>query len=272
MRFQLRGLPGLGRLAQVLGLNSVPVIGLFGEGWSAGTALALYWIETVVGMLFISARIVLHRHKSRRAGHWRKAQFTAQTESERARPVRGSLLSSYLGTAIPFTAVHGLFLGLLLFLFLPREFGPAAAVSASDLGKGVLAMSAFLAVGLLIDLPGLAERPFRWIERLTERAMGRIFIIHLTIIFGMWATAFTDGPSGFFAVFAGLKTFFDLGSSLPQKELGLQPPFWLRWLDRFGKKKGETFSQFWRRTEEAQARRREANERILPPGELERRA
>lgn len=262
-----KGLGGLvGRVAQVLGLNAVPVAGYFGEGWSQGTALATYWVESLLVILFVSTRIALHRKWTRKAGHFRVATFTQQTREGRQQPGAvgsGSLLSSYLGIAIPFTLVHGLFLGLLLFFFLPQRFGTDAGVAVVDLGKGALGVLALLAVGFAIDLVSLRERSFRWLEIGTQNALGRIFVVHMTILFGMGAVAFFGAPGALFAVFAGLKTLFDLGGVLPHRELERQPPRALRFLDRFRGADGESFSAYWRRTEEREQAIREENERVV---------
>jgi len=158
-----KGMGGIfGRLAQLLGLNAVPVAGFFGQGWSPGTALAIYWVEGLLVILFISARILLHRRWTRKRGHFRAPAFSrnhASSVSVETLPVgSGSLLGGYLGVTIPFTLAHGFFLGLLLFLFLPKEFGPEAGVAVADLGKGAVGVLAFLALGFAIDLVRLRER------------------------------------------------------------------------------------------------------------------
>jgi hypothetical protein len=262
MSSRIGGLPGVGRVAQALGVNSVPALGILGGGWSAGTALALYWLESVLVIVVVAARIVLHRRWTRKAGHW-SGRLTIQRQGRPAETRRTTLLRSYLGVAIPFTLAHGLFLSALLFLvFRDRPEGDFR-VSLPDLRAGLLGVSVLIAVGFVLDLVGLRDRPFRWIERGTERALGRVFVVHLTIVLGMFATVWTDGPAGLFMVFVGLKTLFDLGSILPERELALDPPRWLRGLDRVKGKDGETFSEHWRRTEEAARRQRESNEQPL---------
>ena len=124
----------------------------------------------------------------------------------------------------------------------------------------------FLLLGLTIDLVQLKDKSFRWIELLTQRALGRIFVVHLTIIFGMFAMAYFHAPAGFFLVFAGLKFLMDLGSLFPHKELDVEPPRWAKHLDRIKTPNGESFSEHWRRTELEQRRIREMNERVLPGG------
>lgn len=255
---------GLGaRIAQTLGLNALPVAGVLGDWWSSGTALALYWIEGVVVIVLISARIALHRRWTRKAGHGFQGHFRSSTETQRATQRPGSFLSSYLIIAIPFTLAHGLFLGVLLFMLTHNRPDLGIAVNAASLRTGGLGMLCFLALGFLIDLVSLRHQSFRWLERMTERALGRIFVVHLTIIFGVGALALFDAPMGLLGVFAALKALVDLGSIMPHKELAPEPPRWLRWMNRFPGRGGETFNAYWRRTEESERQRREANERVL---------
>lgn len=267
MRFKAGGF--LGKILQVLGLNGVPVAGFLGEGWSSGTALALYWLEGVLVILFLSLRIVLHRRWTKKAGHWRSPSFTrASSEPGRSVPSEprrggGSLLAGYLGVAVPFTLVHGLFLGLLLLLFLPREFGASAGVSFVDLRMGLAGVFAFLLLGFAIDLVSLRRKPFRWLELMTHRALGRIFVVHLTILGGVFAMMYWHAPAGLFLVFAGLKTLIDFGGAFPHQELTLDPPRWAKHLDRVKTADGESFSEHWRRTEAHEQRLREENERVV---------
>lgn len=263
MRWKAGGI--LGRLAQVLGLNSVPVAGIFGEGWSQATALAVYWVESLLVIGLIATRIVLHRRWTRKAGHFQPATITVERtgRAKETKVVPSSLLAGYLAAAIPFTLVHGIFLAVILFLVLPQQSGPSAAVSFADLKLGVAGVAFFLALGIVLDLVRLRERPFRWIELVTQRAMGRIFVLHLTILGCMFAMAWFSVPTGLFLVFAGLKTLFDFGGAFPHRELELEPPRWLRFLDRIKGKDGETFSEHWRRSELEQRAQREQNEHAL---------
>jgi hypothetical protein len=255
---------GITRAAQAVGVNAIPAAGVIGAWWSSGTALALYWIEGALVIGLMAARIALHRRWTRKAGHGHAAQFKARSRRGRhATPRAGSFLGSYLLVAIPFTLAHGLFLGLLLFMIAQNRPDLGVVVEAGALRTGAIAMLAFLAVGFAADLAFLAQQPFRWIERLTERSLGRVVVMHLVIIFGVMGLALTDSPMWLIGGFAGLKALVELGAFLPEKELGPQPPAWLRWMNRLPAKDGETFDTYWRRTEASERSRREANERVL---------
>jgi hypothetical protein len=268
MKPLVQRIPGLGRLLQALGVNSVPAAGFFGEGWSIGTTLLLYWIETVVVILLVTLRIVLHRRWTRKAGHW-AVDYTVTTGSGSGRTTRHgqtTFLTGFLGVMIPFTAAHGLFVMVIAFLMLPQQGGEAARVSFADLRLGAAGMLAFLALGLLFDLVGMRQRSFTWIERVAQRAQGRMFLTHLTIIFGMGAMAWLEAPIGLFLVFAGLKLLADLGGLFAKDEVALrpEPPRWLKGLDRLGRQKdGKTFTEHYRDSVLADQKKREDNERVL---------
>jgi hypothetical protein len=269
MNVRIGRLPWVGRLLQALGVNSVPAVGFFGQGWSIGTTLALYWVETVLVIVLVAVRIVLHRRLTRKAGHWNVPVETRTTVAGRTsvRHSRTTFLAGFLGIMVPFTAGHGLFLGMLILFVLPDFAGHSEDVSLADAEAGALAMAAFLGLGLLFDVIGLRDRPFRWVERITERAQGRMFVTHLTIIFGMLAMAVWEAPAALFAVFIGLKTLVDLGSLMPEREPAPEPPRWLRWLDGVGgSRAGLTFSQHYRQEIETARRTREANERVVDEG------
>jgi hypothetical protein len=53
-------------------LNAVPAYGIAKLGWSAPTVLVLYWLENLAVALLTTLRIVLHRHWTRKRGHWRE--------------------------------------------------------------------------------------------------------------------------------------------------------------------------------------------------------
>lgn len=215
----IRRIPGAGRALRALGVSGVPATGYFGAGWSIGTLLLLYWIETIFMTVVVAALIVLHRRRTQKAGHW-KAQYTdvtgrgAKTTGRTGDP---TFLQGFLSVMIPFTAAHGVFVVMFAFLVFPQEIGPEAGVSFDALGNGLLAIGLFLLGSLLFDLPGLGERPFRWVESQVYRAQGRTLVTHLTIIFGAGAMALFEAPLAFLAVFVALKSLVDLGGLLPDR-------------------------------------------------------
>jgi hypothetical protein len=206
------------RLAQAFGINAVPLAGYFGAGWSAGTALAVYWVESMFVIAFMSARIALHRHLTRKAGHFRPPSWLRAPGDPVPEVGSGSLLGGYLGMALFFTLAHGIFLAVLLLLVLPEELGTMAAIGPADLGRGAVGVIAFVVLGFVIDTVSLRKRSFGWIEQLTALAMGRILVVHLTIVLGMGTFLFFGAPGAVFALFALLKTLVDVTTVIQQSK------------------------------------------------------
>lgn len=221
----LRRLPGTGRVLRALGISGVPAAGFFGAGWSLGTLLLLYWLETILVTVVVSVLILVHRHRTRRAAHWSSEYTVTTTRKGRTTTRSGqtTFLKGFLAVMVPFTAGHGIFVLVFAFLVFPQEIGPEAGVSAAALGDGMIAIAVFLLASLLLDLPGIGKRPFHWVERLAQRAQGRMFVTHLTIIFGAAAMSAFEGL-GFLAVFVGLKSLLDLGGLFPDREAKPQAP------------------------------------------------
>lgn len=263
----LHRLPGAGRAVRALGVGGVPATGYFGAGWSIGTLLVLYWLETILVTLVVAALVLRHRRATRTAGHW-GAQPTLGTGRGRSAPrwSRGAtFLRDFLSVMVPFTAAHGVFVALFAFFVFPQEAGPEAGVSAAALADGLVAIAIFMFAGLALDLVGIGRRPFRWIERLGERAKGRVVATHLTIIFGAAALAAFEASTAFLAVFVALKSLVDFGGMLPDRDPPPEAPGALRWLGRrVPAKGGKRFDAAYREAIDAEAARREENEAILP--------
>ncbi len=198
------------RLLQVLGVNSVPAFGVFVNDWSASTALALYWCENVLLTLLVAMRIWLHRRATRKKGHWE-----ASLQKGR-KPMRGTstFLGSFLAVALVFGGAHGLFLSLILFLAIPEMHPGAGGIDTASLLGGLAVVALFLGIGFAYDLIGIGERRFYWVKRLADRLLGRVIVVHVTIIFGMWAMAVFRGPMALFVVFAVFKTLTDFTAML----------------------------------------------------------
>lgn len=262
----LRRLPGVARVARAVGISGVPVAGYFGAGWSLGTLLLLYWLETILVTGMVALLVLRHRRVTRKAGHWNVPYTVTTTRGGRSttRPGNTTFLASFLGTMVPFTAVHGVFIGIFAWLVFPQELGPDARVSADALASGLSVIAIVLLVSLLLDLPGLGDRPFGWVERVAQRAQGRMLVTHLTIVFGAFAMFVFEAPLGFFAVFVVLKALLDLGSMLPDRGSEPKPSRTAeavgRWLP---KRDGRSFGDHYRQEVEAQRTRSQANEEVV---------
>jgi len=266
VRLHQRDLPvtriGLARLGQTLGINAVPALGFFAAGWSSGATLAFYWVETVLLTLSVSALIVVHRVRTRRAGHWMGISRAVGVSEISGNGFRS--LTEFLSIMIPFSAAHGIVVALLTFQVLPDVAG-GGGPPATDLALGSLSAAGFVLLGFVLDLVGIGSRPFAWIEATARGVTGRMVVTHLTILFGLVAIATTDAAGGFFAVFIVLKTAMDFARRTRAEIPTGDPPRWLAWLDRIvPPQKGETFAQFWHRTRGEAKHAETDKERIVP--------
>lgn len=248
---------GLRHLLTILGLNAIPAFGWFVADWSSGTTLAVYWFENVAASLFVAARILLHRRCAPLAGHFRyKARKGAGKGSS------NSLLSYFLPTSLIFSAGHGFFLGMLIFVLTHNGRGDLMQIDWASLRSACGLTLVFLTVDFLVDLPGMSRRSFAWIEREVDRTLARVIIVHMTIVFGMFGIAVLGINSAMFGVFMVLKTLNDLSAVVPQWNPA-EPPAWLcRLMDRIpSAHPGETFAEYWRKDKADEMARLEGNER-----------
>lgn len=120
----------------------------------------------------------------------------------------------------------------------------------------------FLSLGFAIDLNGLRNRPFAWIERVAQRSLTRYVVIQATLMIGMALVVFSGQPRRLFLVFAVLKALSDLAAWIPQYEPHEAPAWLARTLDRIGGRRKESFAAYWKRTRLEEQRRIEENERL----------
>jgi hypothetical protein len=242
-------------LLALLAVNAVPVAGWFVEGWSAGTTLVVYWFETVAACVFVSARIVAHQRWSPRRGH---VSYLAP-KSNRQRS-QASFVKGFLVTSLVFSVAHGLFLGVILSVLDRNGQGDLAGVDWRSVKLGSLYVLIALAIDFVVDLPGLRRWSFWQIDQTANRSLGRIAVVHLTLVFGMFGAAMTDA-SALFGVFVVLKTLYALSTALPQWEPATAPTWLSRTMNRLPNvHPGQRFEDVWAKDRADEAERRERNE------------
>jgi hypothetical protein len=97
--------------------------------------------------------------------------------------------------------------------------------------------------------------------------LGRVVLVHLSILGGMFLFAMRDQPASFFSIFVVLKATVDVGTLLPRWEPKDPPAVLVRLASKLPRKKGEeSFEAHWRRTRQEELARRERDEEVLPPG------
>lgn len=241
-----------------LGVVAVPLVGWFVGDWSGATTLVVYWFETVAGCLLVAGRAMLHRRWNPRRGH-----FDYRAREDRSR--RTTFVSGFLLVALSFSAAHAVFLGAVLVLLRQNRVADLATVDWRGVGAGCAAVLAFLVVGFLLDLTSLRRWTFGAVEEMATRGVGRVIVVHVTILVGFVGIALTEASAAFFGTFVVLRSLFALGTVVPQYDPAT-PPRWLSTLlDRVpGARPGQRFEDFWARDRAAELARRERNEQPWP--------
>lgn len=243
------------RLLTLLGINVVPAAGWFAEHWSAGTTLAVYWFENVAATACTAVLIYVHQRVNPRRGHFR------YEAAEKRGSQSSSFLSGYLLISGVFTAAHGVFLGAILLVLNHNGERGLAHINWRSVVIGSGIVLAFLLVDLGVDLVRVRSYSFWRVEQSAYRGLGRVVVVHLTIVFGLFGVALTGAPGALFGLFIVLKTLYALSTVLPQWEPE-HPPRWLsRLMNRMPNvHPGERFEDFWVKDRADEARRREKNE------------
>lgn len=201
-----------GRVAQLVGLNSIPVIGVAFGDWSNATALALYWCETVILVFLVSIRIHVHRITTRKRGHFVEKRMKTGQFSSRSGGI-GHFGTSFLFFALILSVFNAIFLG---WAIGDERVG---AIDRQQLKQGLLAAAILLTVGLVMDLATIRKRPFAWIKAMSSGILRRVFLLYLVMIVGAILAAAIDLPRGVLLAFVLLKLWVDIGAQIP----ALQP-------------------------------------------------
>ncbi|MEO7325181.1 MAG: DUF6498-containing protein [Dokdonella sp.] len=257
------------RIATVLISNAIPIVGVLRYGWSASNVLVLYWLESLLIAIFTCLRIAAHCLLTRRKGHWREGQLTPSPGNLGKYPL---MLRDYAGVAFAFTLVHGIFvIGLTYIFSMKHPDSPVWGFDFVAFGHGAQLIAGVLAAEYCLDLTGMRMRPFAWMRAYTQQRMGRLLVLHLAIIFGMFAAAMTDSPYAILYVLIGLKTLSDLAMSnagdAPAATAD-HPPAWLiKVSTRVGKGKisGADLEQQWQDSREAARKHEIEDEQVMPP-------
>jgi hypothetical protein len=202
----------LTRLLILIALNSVPVVGVGWAGWATATALVLYWCETVILVVLVAIRIYLHRKWTNKRGHY--VEVVTETDYDGVRKTKtrvGHFGTGFCTVALVFSAGQALFLGVILW-----KTGLLRTVNVSQLKEGLTAITAFLLCGFSVDLAGLRQWPFAQIQRLSDAVLWRVFLVHIVIIIGVFATLWFNLPRSTLIVFVVLKLYTDIMAQIPQ--------------------------------------------------------
>jgi hypothetical protein len=203
---------------QALGINAVPVVGMFAADWSVETAMLLYLLENLIGIPLAALLVRL------------LAPPREDAPGMRVR-LRREILNTYLIVALGFS------LGSAVFILLVTYRTTNGQLDLTGLRTGLSAIALFAFLGFLIDLVYMRPLSLPRAEKVLERSLGRIFLLYLAVFVGMFLAIF--GLASFFIPFVVLKTLVDIGYLLqafpgrqraeetaPTDDADAPPSFW----------------------------------------------
>jgi hypothetical protein len=199
----------LGAVVLALLVNAVPLVGVLYFEWSAINVLVLYWFENVLIGFCTWIRLVMHRRWTRKRGYWRRSNRLGIQINDK--PAEMGLIGEYTSGTFGFTLAHGIFVGgiaLLVHQNFPDQ--PMWQISWDQVLRGALVIAAFLGIELVVDLTRIRGASFAALRDYAQARMSRIIVLHLAIIFGMAAMAWSHSPMGVLYVLIALKTSADL--------------------------------------------------------------
>jgi hypothetical protein len=224
-------------------VNAVPLVGVLYFDWSAINVVVLYWFENLLIGFCTLIRLLAHRAWTRKRGYWRRTNRLGILVNNK--PAEMGLIGEYGTATFAFTLAHGIFVGgIVLLVHQNYPDQPMWQLSWQQVLRGALAIAAFLGIELAIDLARISGASFAALRDYAQARMGRVIVLHLAIIFGMAAMAWSNSPMGVLYVLIALKTGADLlgiaTRGAPKIADGdTPPPGWsMRMAEKIGKDKG----------------------------------
>ena len=201
----------VGAVVALIVANAIPLFGVLFLGWNVWTILTIYWLENgVVGVLNIlkMARAAGPEPTGRAA-----ALYNGRPVGSLPDP-KAVLIPFFIVHYGIFWVVHGIFV-----LTLPQfqAFGDESAGLTSDPGAVLIVLGGLFIshyASYRLNYIGRGEYLRTSVSRQMGAPYGRLFVLHLTILVGGMAIAFTGASSAAVLILVLLKTGLDLGLHL----------------------------------------------------------
>jgi hypothetical protein len=204
-------------IATALGRNAIPPgLYLFGGG-SAVTAMILYFLETLLGVILATAYVLL-RAPAEDPGYQAidSASFATATESHgqvtwnRRTSSRKTLLLAFLVLAFGFGVLPGIFPAFVWAIVQPPPIPISAVVS------GLAGIASFQIIKFVADFFVVGKLTPQGADSFLQQSRGRIATMFLSIFVGL-IIAMVFKVEWFVIPFAALKTTHDVGVCLFDK-------------------------------------------------------
>lgn len=231
----------LAALVYALLMGAIPLVEVAWSGRPPSTLVLLFWFETVLGLLTGAIRIVVHRRATAMTGHHAPTTVVSDKDADADAVVRAlgdenTYLRHFVGVTAIFTALHGLFVLLLVF-----AFNVAGPLTWRDAQLALAWATGVQVVFLLVDLPRIPGWTFADLNTSVGQVSIRVLVTQLGLIFGLPATGLF-GPWGLAGTLVGMRSLADaaivwLTGLVKQRDL---PPGLRRFLARRSKQSEES--------------------------------
>jgi hypothetical protein len=206
----------IARVSQFLATSArhaIPIGGIFGREWHPVTALAVYWLESI--LLALAAAMLaamLYRRTSdravaeaRRAGDDEEARHLRieRGELHNAHIVPRDVLGFYVGSFL----VFGVFLGGVTFIMTAN--GRLEPPRWGELSQAAQAIAIVVAISVTIDLCRFNSLSVRAVQSRVDACLARWSLFWLVGFVGTLLTAITGQAAIIFGFFAVLKVIFE---------------------------------------------------------------
>lgn len=213
-----------GAVVALIAANAIPLLGVLSFGWNVWAILIVYWLENGIIGAFNIAKM------AKAEGDTTETPGTLLINGRPAASMaKLGLIPFFVMHYGIFWAVHGVFvLTLPIFGSMgPDGGGPdmASGFNPATIVLAVIALTISHAVSFWFNFLGAGEY-----RRVTAAGQmfapyGRLVVLHITIILGGAAIAFTGAPAAAVVILVVLKTLLDLGFHLAEhRKVAALPP------------------------------------------------
>ncbi len=199
--------------------QAVPLGGIFGRDWQPVTAIAVYWLESLLLALVAVALCALAKRRTspavveqlRAAGDLDGVRaLEAEREAARAAGIEPrDVFAFHVGSMVLF----GIFVAMVLAIIIGK--GDLQQVFEwHEVRDGALAMIVVVAVGFAIDLWRFPAMPVAAVQARVTACFARWGLFWLLGFFGVGLMLLTGRAGIFIGLFAGLKVTWEVWASL----------------------------------------------------------
>jgi hypothetical protein len=211
----------IARLLELLttaGRQVVPLNGIFADGWQPASAIAIYWLESVLlAAMAVVWCLRLKRRTSDRAIAEARADgdlaaaaaLEAEQRAAKAAGVDPQAVLVFHGASL---AIFGVFLGAILLIMTANH--RLAPFDWAEFRDGANAMMLAIAITLAIEVVAFPPTTVAAVQGRVNACLGRWALLWLLGFVGTALLVFTGRPGAFLGLFAVLKLTWEVWGTL----------------------------------------------------------